>query len=651
MNSIKFNSDFLTDFNRSSKREYLETNTLGAYSSSTLAGANTRKYHGTFVVPQPQIDHHSYVLLNCLQEVAYIGKTPFELGVHQHPLIVHPRGFEYLSSFSLHKISTFVYDIGGKKIQKEIQFVPNKNQLLIRYSLLEGDKLGLRIKPFSSFRRIHKLRSASYRNITVNELDNGVSYCMEAGFDTLFIQSSVDTDFVANGYWHSKVEYLEELNRGYDFQEDLYSVGLLLFDLKKGEPVTISISTEEENLDKINSNFNELTKAKQVLNSLEVYLERAADQFMSKTSDNGVDICAGLHWFGRWGRDTFLSLPGLTLYRETPNPEVCKNVLKTMLKDIKHGLFTNTGAGSSARYNSADASLWFFWALQEYVDATDSAEKTWNDFKKEINHILDNYKEGTLYNIHMKENGLLYGGQDDVALTWMDAKVDGYPVTPRAGYTVELNALWYHSILFSLEMAEAAGDIEFIDKWNKVPSLLKVSFKDMFWSEEKGYLADACTDETKDWSFRPNQVFATSLKYSVCDKKMSQSILKKVKEKLLTPRGLRTLSQDDEKYIGFYNGNQKKRDYSYHQGIVWPWLLGHFAKGYIKVFGKDGLPLLELIYSGFENELQNYGVGSIAEIYEGEAPYKAKGTISQAWSVSELIRLKAIIKQLNNTSN
>ncbi len=651
MSTVKFDSEFLTNFDESSKREYIETNSLGAYSSSTLAGVNTRKYHGTFILRQPQIDHHSYVLLNALHESVDVNNNVYELGVHQYPLTAHTEGYQYLNSFELKKIPVFVFEVEGRKIQKELQFAPNKNQLLIRYTLIEGSKLDLAIKPFSSFRRIHKLRYADDREVQVNEVENGIGFCMENGFDTLYIQTSVKSEFLAHSDWHYKAEYLEELNRGYDFQEDLYSVGLLLFELKKGKPVVVSISTENENLRGLNSKFNKILEDKKELNSLNDYLEKAADQFISKTPDKGVEVCAGLHWFGRWGRDTFLSLPGLTIYRQDPKPEICKKVLKTMLQDLKGGLLTNIGVGAVARYNSADASLWFFWALQEYVDATNSAEKTWKDFKKEINHILDNYKEGTLYNIHMKSNGLLYGGQEDVALTWMDAMVDGYPVTPRAGYTVELNALWYHAICFSLEMAEAAGDKKFIQKWESVPAILKTSFKEMFWDAQKGYLADACEEDSKDWSFRPNQAFATALKYSICDDEMRKSILEKVKEKLLTPKGLRTLSRDDEKYIGFYNGDQKTRDYSYHQGIVWPWLLGHFAHGYVKAFGNSALPLLEEIYNGFESDLENYGVGTIAEIYDAEPPYAAKGTISQAWSVSELIRIKALINQHKNISN
>ena len=648
MGSIKFDRKFLTDFNNSSKIEFIETNDLGSYCSSTLSGANTRKYHGTFVVRQPQIDNHSYVLLNALHEVAEINDSVYELGVHQYSFTTEPKGFVFQDSFELDKIPTWIYEIDKHKIKKEIQFTPNKNQLLIRYTLIEGDNIRFSVRPFSSFRRIHKLRTMNTSDVEVGYVENGISYKLEDNYDRLYIQTSIPNEFLDNGNWHYQAEYLEELNRGYDFKEDLYSVGLISFDLKNNQPVVISISTQEERVEYINVEFNNILKDKPVLDSLEDYLEKAADQFISKTEGHGVEIGAGYHWFGRWGRDTFLALPGLTLYRNNPQPEVCKAVLKTMLKDLKGGLLTNIGVGDNAQYNSADASLWFFWALQEYADTTGEYIETWKDFKKEIVHILDNYKTGTLFNIHMKENGLLYGGQKDVALTWMDAVVDGIPVTPRSGYVVELNALWYHAICFSLELADKSEDHQFIDKWRDTPKKLKSAFKDMFWDEKRGYLADVCEENSKDWSFRPNQTFATSLKYSICDEEMSKSILIKVKDKLLTPKGLRTLSQDDEKYIGIYQGDQKTRDNSYHQGIVWPWLLGHFTKGYLSLFGKSSIDLLSEIYQGFEEELYSYGIGTIAEIYDAEPPFKAKGTISQAWSVSELIRIKSLIKTTIN---
>lgn len=644
MEPLKFDIDFTQNFHRSSKREFLETNNIGMYASTSVCGVNTRKYHGLLVARQPQIDHHSYVLVNGLHETIAVDNRSHELGVHQYPSVVHPRGYLHLTSFSLENIPTWIYKIGDVELKKELICVDDVNQTLIKYTLLKGDQVDFKIRPFSSYRRIHKLRKANENSCPIEPVPNGISYCLDQEYDKVFIQTSVKSDFSEEGDWYYNAEYLVEHDRGYDFHEDLFSAGELNLSLSSGTPLIVSLSTEKADVNALSSVFENALKSKNKLNSLDAYLERSAQQFLSKTN-KGTEVCAGYHWFGRWGRDTFLSLPGLTIARN--QPEVCKQVLKTMLKDLKGGLLTNIGVGAAARYNSADASLWFFWALQEYVDATDSGVATWNDFQEEIKHILSNYKSGTLYNIHMDESGLLYGGQTDVALTWMDAMVDGLPVTPRAGFTVELNALWYHAISFSLELAEKANDIEFINEWSTLPSKIKPAFKDMFWDDKRGYLADACEIDEKDWSFRPNQVFATSLKYTVCDDDMCASILKKVETKLLTPRGLRTLAQDDPKYIGIYEGGQKVRDRSYHQGIVWPWLLGHFAGGYLKTFGDKALPLLSDIYASFEDGLSEYGVGTIAEIYDAEPPFAAKGTISQAWSVSELIRIKKLIDQRN----
>mgnify|MGYP006126874537 FL=1 len=645
MEALNFKKKFLQDFKKSSTREFLETNNIGMYASTSICGLNTRKYHGLLVARQPQIDAHSYVLLNGLQETVKVNNRIEELGVHQFPSVISPRGYLFLESFKLERIPTWTYKVGAVLIKKELLCVEDVNQTLIRYTLLEGESVEFKLRPFSSFRRIHKLRKSSESIYPIAQVPNGISYRMDNDLDKVFIQTSTDNSFSEKGDWFYNAEYLVEQDRGYQFHEDLFSAGELSLVLSSQRPLVVSISTEEAKTSALNSVFDNSLNLKKKLTSLDAYLERSAQQFLSKT-DRGTEVCAGYHWFGRWGRDTFLSLPGLTIARN--QPEVCKDVLKTMLKDLKGGLLTNIGIGKSARYNSADASLWFFWALQEYVDATNSGKETWKDFNKEIKHILSNYKKGTLYNIHMDESGLLYGGQSDIALTWMDAMVDGLPVTPRTGFTVELNALWYHAICFSLELAKKANDTDFVKEWGVLPKKIKSAFKAMFWDGKRGYLADACEAGQKDWSFRPNQVFATSLKYSVCDKKMSESILKKVERKLLTSRGLRTLSQEDPNYISSYQGSQNNRDRSYHQGIVWPWLLGHFSSGYLTIFGDSALPLLRNIYSSFEEGLSEYGVGSIAEIYDSEPPFAAKGTISQAWSVSELIRIKMLIDKQNN---
>ncbi len=644
MEAIKFGKYLLQDFKFSSKKEFIETNNIGMYASTSICGVNTRKYHGLLVASQPQIDNHRYVLVNGLQEAVTINNAKRELGVHQYDSVIHPKGYLYLESFELEEIPTWIYKIENVTIKKELLCVKDVNQTLIKYSLINGDEVDFEIRPFSSFRQIHKLRSCKEGSVNLDKLTNGIAYRLDDNYDKVYIQTSLNNSFLNEKDWFYNAEYLEELDRGYEFKEDLFTPGTFSLNLKKGMSVVVSLATKKADVSGLNTLFKREFNSKIKLKNLDDYLERSAQQFFTETN-NGIEICAGYHWFGRWGRDTFLSLPGLTIARN--KPELCRQVLKTMLKDLKRGLLANNGAGTGALYNSSDASLWFFWALQEYVDATKSAKETWTDFKQEINHILKNYKKGTLYNIHMDKSGLLYGGQKDIALTWMDAVVDGTPVTRRAGFTVELNALWYHAISFSLELAEVSGDIDFINEWGALPRKIKPAFKAMFWDQNKGYLADSCEVNSKDWSFRPNQVFATSLKYSVCDKNMSESILKKVEEKLLTPRGLRTLAQDDPKYIGKYEGDQIKRDRSYHQGIVWPWLLGHFTCGYLSVFGYSALPLIRKIYISFEEALTEYGLGSIAEIYNSEAPFKANGTISQAWSVSELIRIKTLINQQN----
>jgi predicted glycogen debranching enzyme len=321
-------------------------------------------------------------------------------------------------------------------------------------------------------------------------------------------------------------------------------------------------------------------------------------------------------------------------------------VMDTMVKRLKDGLFPNVGSEKDPAYNSVDASLWFIWALQQLADY-DPDYNIWARYGKYIKNILKYYRQGTLYNIKMLDNGLIHAGVEGKALTWMDAVVDGIAVTPRIGSPVEISALWYNAVRFSLELAGKAGDDIFTDEWKELPEMIEASFIGEFWDESEGYLADYVDDDFRDMSVRPNQVIAAALKYSPLTCEMKKSILDVAENELLTPRGLRTLSPKNSQYKGVYEGSQEQRDLAYHQGTAWPWLLEHFCKAYLDIHKQTGLSLVKKIYEGFEEEMSERGIGSVSEVYDGDPPHQGKGTISQAWSVAALLRIRRMIKSFN----
>jgi predicted glycogen debranching enzyme len=325
--------------------------------------------------------------------------------------------------------------------------------------------------------------------------------------------------------------------------------------------------------------------------------------------------------------------------------------IDTMLEDFKDGFFPNIGEGTQAAYNSIDAPLWFFWALQQYAYINDARKEVWQAYNGVMRSILENFSEGTS-NVRMDSNFLLWQGEDGKALTWMDAIVNGQPVTQRKGYAVEINALWYNAVMFYRELAKLQCQDGEIAKWDEFAANFPTNFKATFWSKELGYLADYVDGSYKDFSVRCNMIFASSLEYSPISPKIRQLIVEKVKGELLTPRGLRTLSPTHPNYHEIYFGNQEQRDKAYHNGTVWPWLIGAFAEAFLRVYGKEAIGYIEQIYEEFGNILCDYCVGSIAEVYDANPPYKAGGSISQAWSVAEVCRMKYMIdkcKQFNDS--
>lgn len=648
MGYIKFDKSQLVNLEYSLRKEFLRSNQNGAYSSSTIISCNTRKYHGLLVAPQPGIDQDNHVLLSSIDESIIQHDVDFNLGIHKYQGdIYNPKGHKYLIDFTAEPVPTQTYRVGGVILTKEIMLCTKTDQLIVKYTLTDAHSpTKLLLRPFLAFRNVHQLtKSNIWVDSKYETVPNGISMRLYEGYTPVFMQFSKKLQYTHVPDWYFNVEYLKERERGYECHEDLFVPGFFEMDIEKGESVYFSASTKKQIPQDLEALFKEELESRIPRNNFENCLENSARQFFVRSGDK-VEIVAGFPWFGRWGRDTFISLPGLSL--ALGDHKTCKAVIDTMLSELKGPLFPNIGSGQNSAYNSVDAPLWFFWALQQYAIYTNTQASTWSQYGEKMKLILNGFRIGTLFNIHMLENGLIYAGETGKALTWMDAVVEGVAVTPRIGLPVEINALWYNAVMFSLEVAKLAKDEAFVESWQLIADGIPKAFKDTFWSEERGYLADYIGSKGAHWSIRPNMLFACSLPYMPIDEDIRKLIIDKIRLQLLTPRGLRTLSPEDPQYKGFYYGDQATRDRAYHQGTIWPWLIGHYAEAYLKIHGKAGLSHIEKLYRGFEEEMFEHGIGTLSEVFDGDPPYRAAGAISQAWSVAEVIRMNWIIKQYIN---
>ncbi|MFW6224274.1 MAG: amylo-alpha-1,6-glucosidase [Bacteroidota bacterium] len=642
MGYLKFDKTQLVNLEYALDRELLRVSRSGSYASTTIIGCNTRKYHGLLVAPQPDVDSELHVLLSTLDETIIQHDRAFNLGIHKYPGgIYRPAGHKYITDFESDPIPSLTYRVGGVVLKKERLFSSRVDRVMIRYTLLKASShTRVQFRPFMAFRQRHSLsRANTYVNKKFSLAKYGISMQLYENYTEVFMQFSKQPEYVHVPDWYYNIEYFREQERGYDYQEDLFVPGFFEISLKKGESVVFSAGLEPVNPLSLKQLFGAEIRKRIPRDSYEHCLENAAEQFIVRRK-NTAAVVAGYPWFGRWGRDTFIALPGLTLTRG--DLKSFNKVVKSMITDMKGPLFTNIGEKGGA-YNSVDAPLWFIWALQQLSLHTRNRKEIWRQYGKYIQVILEGYRAGTSFNIGMTEQGLIRAGQDGYALTWMDAVVDGKPVTQRKGMPVEINALWYNALMFSLEVAGEVRDTAFITRWKEITEHIPENFLKTFWSDEHAYLADVVDGDHKDWSVRPNMVFAASLPYSPVSERKRRDILEVVRDHLLTPKGLRTLSPRNRDYKGDYYGDQRERDMAYHQGTVWPWLLGAFVEGYLKIHGKQGLPLVEEIYHGLEEEMAFHGVGTLSEVHDGNPPHKAKGAISQAWSVAEILRIRDMI--------
>ena len=648
MSYLKFDKTQLVNLEYSLNREILRSNRGGSFCNTTIIGCNTRKYHGLLVCPVKQYENRRFVFLSSLDETVVQHNSEFNLAIHKYAGAVYePKGHKYIVDFSTDIVAKTIYQVGGVRLSKESLLVDQKEQILLRYTLLDAHSpTKLRFRPFLAFRDMHALTHANLSaNIFTNPVKNGVSIQMYSGLPTLYMQISKAAEFIPVPDWFRDIEYPVEQERGYAFSEDLFVPGYFEVDIKKDESIIFSASLQEENPAVFKRHFASQVERRLPRSSYMHCLTNAAQQFIVRNDeDKTTEVLAGFPWFGVWGRDTFIALPGITLGID--DHKTCKEVLDTMINRMEGGLFPNMGSRENPAFNSVDAPLWFFSAVQHYAEYTGKTAEVWKLYGDAMKTILENFRKGTLpYNIGMHENGLIYAGQEGKALTWMDAVVNGKGVTPRIGYPVEIQALWYNAVKFTLELAEKADDRKFVKAWKDLPKLIAASFVAAFWNEEKGYLADVVNGKEKDWSIRPNQIFATSLPYSMIDDEIKKSVLDTVNSQLVTPRGLRTLSPEDPFYKGVYEGTQEQRDAAYHQGTVWPWLLEGFSAGWLRIHKKSGVAYIKNLLHGFEEEMAQHGLGSISEIYNGDPPHQAKGAISQAWSVAALLQMFKMIEK------
>jgi len=642
---LKFNKDELVNLEYSLKREFLATNRAGGYLSSTLPCCNTRKYHGLLIVPIEEFNGERHILLSALDETVIQHGQAFNLGIHKYPGNYEPRGHKYIVDFEYEPVYTLTYRVGGVVLKKEIVLVHNEDQVVIRYTLVDAhSETLLRLKPFLAYRNVNSLCKANMMaNTKYEPIENGIRSKLYNGFPYLNMQLSKANDFVAVPDWYKNIEYMEEESRGYDFREDLFVPGYFEVPIKKGESIVFSASTTPAVPGRLKAKFQKLVEGRGPRNSFVNCLKYSASQFIVKEGKD-TEIIAGYPWFGAWGRDTFIALPGVTLAANN-DIKSCKDVLDTMVKQLNNGLFPNVGKGKNAAYNSVDAPMWFFKALQEYGEALGDENQVWKSYGNKMKAILTAYRNGVNSFVRMHDNGLLWADEPGKALTWMDAIVNGCPVTPRGGYQVEVNALWYNAVCYSLKLAQAAGDTKFVKEWEEMPGRIKDSFTAVFWIQDKEYLADYVGPQGQNIFVRPNQIIACSLEYSPLDDEMKRKVLDVVKRELLTPRGLRTLSPKNPLYKGLYGGDQPTRDEAYHQGTVWPWLTGPYIEANFRLYGKAFVPTAKELVAGFEEDMTLYGVCSISEVYDGNPPYQPNGCISQAWSVGEILRALALIEK------
>ena len=666
-------------------KEWLLTNERGGYASSTIVGCNTRRYHGLLIGSVNPLASRIMAFANCLEMVIFDGKV-FNLSTFEFNGKFAPQGFKYIKRFSRDTGVHFDYRLDKLELTKSVYLLRNVDMVALVYDFTNIEKPAeFVLRPFIGLRDFHALQK-SYAPLCSTWVEDGLSIRHNAQDSCELFLKCPSMNFRKDRQWWFNFVYRNDRERGQEFIEDLWSPGF--FKCRVDSPVKIVLwanlrdhCNPELAAGPVQADIAEQQKETSsspdldaVCEDLHKYQSRiiacaktrdeklrtlclAADQFIAKRAmgpgtrdthhEPRTTILAGFPWFADWGRDAFISLPGLLL--STGRADDAKSVLTTFAAAVDEGMIPNRfdDYSNTAYFNSVDASLWFINAAFQYLYAAADSQTFAQHLLPTIRWIVDSYQKGTRFGICADADGLITAGSEETQLTWMDAKYDGLAMTARYGKAVEINALWYNALCWLAEYYTKRRDAETTKHYRTMADKAKNSFCKLFWNEAAGCLNDSILpDGSADATLRPNQIFAVSLPFSALARREQVLVVEAVQKNLLTPYGLRTLCAADSRYKGQYTGPQQQRDEAYHQGTVWPYLIGPFVEAYLKVNDfsrKSKRKAAEFIEPLMQHLTEDGCLGQVCEIFDGDAPRKPRGCIAQAWSVAELIRAYRLI--------
>lgn len=637
MNYLNFDKSVLTNLDKSLTKEMLRTNRSGAYNSTTLVDCNTRKYHGQLVIPVPQIDGNKHVLLSSLDETIIQRSAEFNLGVHQYEGgHFSPNGHKYIREFTCELISKTIYRVGGVIISKERLMVSNQSRTITKYTLLQAHSATtIRFKPFLAFRSVHELCVANdVASTQAIPATKGAAFCLYEPYPTLYLQFSKQPHYHHQPHWYNHLLYAKEQERGYPCTEDLMVPGYFEMPIKKGESIYFTAGIDEISPAALKKMWENELALRQARVDMYHCLRNAAIQFTKKV-ENGVYLLAGYPWFKVRARDQFIAMPGCTL--SIGENATFVEMATTAMREID-AFMQGECSTSINELDAPDALLWFVWSLQQYASMCDILPADMQDMVVSIvQYIISQHHP----NLFLRKNGLLYVDGTQVPMTWMNATENNQPITPRTGFVVEINALWYNALCFAASLVKKPT---LKIQWQQMAEQVAQSFVDTFWNGL--YLYDYVNGQYRDVEVRPNMILAVSLPFSPLSRQQQKSVLDVCTRELLTPKGLRSLSPKSGYYRPNYVGGMLERNRNYHNGPVWPWFTGSYAEAYLKIHRNSGISFVERLLIGMEAEMKKLCVGTLSELHDGNPPYKGHGAMSYAPSVGEILRTLQLIKAM-----